>query len=497
MKVFISHSSSNIEVAEKICAAIDNSGHSTFFAPRDIRSGFEYAEEIINGIDNSDVMLLVLSAESNTSPHVLREIERAVSRKIPVVVYKLEEVELTKSMEYFLMSHQWLTAKQGGDYGEIVDCINRFSDKSAEDAYLSAPIASKSENDSEHGRKVSILVIALCAGLIVGLLAVAVYFLADRDGNKDVDESTTTTTQSSAQISTTTTTATNNSETTTSTTTSETTPDTTTTTEDAPSVNPDALAELGDTIILGEYYDEPIEWRVIKLSDDGKQAVVVANNILTFKAFDAAESGKYNYYGTKDYWSAGDLSEYSFLIQARVRGNNDWGASNIRTWLNSDKEYVRYTDKPPKQSAMSELKNGYDTEAGFLYGFSDKEISAIVMTEISTNGIKTEDKVFLLSKDELDWIYDAGIKFAAVPTEKAIENDESGWYNTYSIDLGVDDHYWWLRDNDGTTGYSAYLVSNSYSDFKILNKSVGLEGFGIRPAMTIDLTNEIVKESLQ
>ena len=95
MYIFLSHSSQNADTALSICRTLESNNYKCFLAPRDIRSGYEYAAEIINGIDKSDVLLLVLSKESNTSPHVLREIERAVSKSIPIIVYKLEDVKLT------------------------------------------------------------------------------------------------------------------------------------------------------------------------------------------------------------------------------------------------------------------------------------------------------------------------------------------------------------------------------------------------------------------
>ena len=67
MRVFVSHSSKDAAIAAEVCSHIENSGHSCFLAPRDIRSGYEYAEEIINGIDDSDVILL-LSEAANSSP---------------------------------------------------------------------------------------------------------------------------------------------------------------------------------------------------------------------------------------------------------------------------------------------------------------------------------------------------------------------------------------------------------------------------------------------
>ena len=126
MNIFISHSSTEFKVAEEVCNLLEEKGHKCFLAPRDIRSGYEYAEEIMNGIESSDIMLILMSQAANQSPHVLREVERAVSKHIPLIVYKLEEVELSKSMEYFLMSHQWVSAYAGATHAQVVRCINQF-----------------------------------------------------------------------------------------------------------------------------------------------------------------------------------------------------------------------------------------------------------------------------------------------------------------------------------------------------------------------------------
>ena len=88
--IFISHSSSDAKQAEALCGYLEKRNKKCFIAPRDIRSGHEYAEELLDGIDNSYVVILMLSEKSNTSPHVLREIERAISKNIPVIA----EIEL-------------------------------------------------------------------------------------------------------------------------------------------------------------------------------------------------------------------------------------------------------------------------------------------------------------------------------------------------------------------------------------------------------------------
>ena len=69
-----------------------------------------YAEEIIDGIQTCRVMVLVLSANANASPHIPKEIERAVSRGIPVIPLRVENVTPGKSLDYFISSVHWLDA---------------------------------------------------------------------------------------------------------------------------------------------------------------------------------------------------------------------------------------------------------------------------------------------------------------------------------------------------------------------------------------------------
>lgn len=132
--VFISHSSADNKEAIKICDYLEGNKIECFIAPRDIRVGNKYAEELIDGIDNAKAMVLLLSNESNNSPHVLREVERAVSRSIPIIIYKIEYVELSKSMEYFLMTHQWLESKKDSDLNELLQKVkNAIKEKQDED----------------------------------------------------------------------------------------------------------------------------------------------------------------------------------------------------------------------------------------------------------------------------------------------------------------------------------------------------------------------------
>jgi endo-1,4-beta-xylanase len=55
-------------------------------------------------------MVLVFSSSANASQQIHREIERAVSKGVPILPVRIEEVTPTKSMEYFLGAIHWLDA---------------------------------------------------------------------------------------------------------------------------------------------------------------------------------------------------------------------------------------------------------------------------------------------------------------------------------------------------------------------------------------------------
>lgn len=214
------------------------------------------------------------------------------------------------------------------------------------------------------------------------------------------------------------------------------------------------------------------------------------------KPFDVAESGEYNYDGAEYYWDY-EWDEYpDYELEAMVRGNNLWYISNIRTWLNSNKEVVKYEDQEPADYAAFDYINGYASEPGFLHDFTEEELDMLVEIDISTFGgelggnakIKSKDKVFLLSEDELEWFEDADISIFTTPTKQAIENDDINSYELYSLDYNVKNYYWLLREPVNFSGSEIYMVSNGYDEEEIVECIAAVGNFGIRPAIAVDLT---------
>jgi hypothetical protein len=107
---FISYSSKDKTIADAVCARLEARGIRCWIAPRDVQPGLPYGEEIIDAIHSSRVMVLVLSSHANASAHIPKEIERAVSRGVPVIPLRVEDVTPAKSLDYFISSVHWLDA---------------------------------------------------------------------------------------------------------------------------------------------------------------------------------------------------------------------------------------------------------------------------------------------------------------------------------------------------------------------------------------------------
>ena len=66
----------------------------------------------------------------------------------------------------------------------------------------------------------------------------------------------------------------------------------------------------------------------------------------------------------------------------------------------------------------------------------------------------------------------------------------------YSLDYGVEAYLWWLRTPVDGTSSKCYLVGNGYTGSAevIYEENVSLEGYGIRPAITVDAGAELFKK---
>jgi hypothetical protein len=108
--VFISYSAKDKATADGVCATLEAKGIRCWIAPRDMLPGIDWGEAIIEAIKASRVMILVFSSNANDSQHIKREVEWAVSKEIPIIPLRIEKVDPSCSLEYFIGPVHWVDA---------------------------------------------------------------------------------------------------------------------------------------------------------------------------------------------------------------------------------------------------------------------------------------------------------------------------------------------------------------------------------------------------
>ncbi len=108
--IFISYSQPDRDCALELTEHLEAECLSVWIAPRDVSPAADWAAEIIEALSVARVMVLVFSANSNESPQVRREVERAVHKELLILPFRIEDVLPSKSLEYFLSAQHWLDA---------------------------------------------------------------------------------------------------------------------------------------------------------------------------------------------------------------------------------------------------------------------------------------------------------------------------------------------------------------------------------------------------
>ncbi len=103
----------------------------------------DWSGAIIDGISESHLLVLVFSSNANDSPQIKRELERAVNKGLPIIPFRIENVPLSKPLEYFISTPHWLDAltppmeKHLNYLGETVEVL--LKRKTAEQMILPLP----------------------------------------------------------------------------------------------------------------------------------------------------------------------------------------------------------------------------------------------------------------------------------------------------------------------------------------------------------------------
>ena len=108
--VFLSYSNKDKPIADAVVAGLEHKGIRCWMAPRDVTPGTSWGEAIIEAIESSKAMVVILSGNSDRSRQVIREVERAVAHEEIIIPFRIENIDPTGAMAYFLSSEHWLDA---------------------------------------------------------------------------------------------------------------------------------------------------------------------------------------------------------------------------------------------------------------------------------------------------------------------------------------------------------------------------------------------------
>jgi hypothetical protein len=109
-EVFISHSLRNRPVANAVRSALERQGYACRVAPSVVLPGRSFADEVTSAINQSEAVVLVLSAESNNSEQIVREVQLAADAHLPIIQFRIEEVTPNDYLEPYLKSQRSIDA---------------------------------------------------------------------------------------------------------------------------------------------------------------------------------------------------------------------------------------------------------------------------------------------------------------------------------------------------------------------------------------------------
>jgi hypothetical protein len=178
-EVFVSYSNKDKPVADAVVTGLESEGIRCWFAPRDVTPGTSWGQAIVDAIEASSIMVIILSENSNNSRQVSREVERAVADDVIIIPFRIENITPTGAMAYFLSSEHWLdalTPPLEKHIKKLVSTVKLFlsgGDNSVVKEHLTAPTT----RSSTQSRRLWPMPLAAILMGIIALVVIGVFLL--------------------------------------------------------------------------------------------------------------------------------------------------------------------------------------------------------------------------------------------------------------------------------------------------------------------------------
>ncbi len=113
--VFISYATADRKEALSLCKALERRGTNCWISTRDVAPGDNYQEAIVRSLRSSRAMVLVFSEAANNSDEIKKELSLASRYHVPVMAFRIEDVEPSDAFAYELSTRQWIDAFESWD----------------------------------------------------------------------------------------------------------------------------------------------------------------------------------------------------------------------------------------------------------------------------------------------------------------------------------------------------------------------------------------------
>jgi TIR domain-containing protein len=123
--VFISYTTKNWSIADRLRATLERNGVRCWIASRDIPAGFAWPERIVTAMSESAAALFIVSKDAYRSGNMAHELELADGGNVPILPIRLDTSPLQGPFKYFLSNKQWLDLEDGSPerYEAVVSAV--------------------------------------------------------------------------------------------------------------------------------------------------------------------------------------------------------------------------------------------------------------------------------------------------------------------------------------------------------------------------------------
>jgi len=178
--ICIVYQKNNKTLAKKMVSKLESDGIACNVTPRDFKQ--DEKDSIIEAMENSKVLLLIIDKTSAQSKEQMDALEVALENEMEVIPFVVEKIDSNLYSEHFFYAFSWIDAYEDSFEEAYEVLIDAYEELSGEDASTKKGKVSKKSKKQQTNSK------PIIYGLIVVVIAIIGYFIYDGlSGNKETE----------------------------------------------------------------------------------------------------------------------------------------------------------------------------------------------------------------------------------------------------------------------------------------------------------------------